>query len=119
MKRIIIALLSVVIALSVFSGCSSHDNGFETAQQTVSNITVGWNLGNTLDSNGEWIGLYSEGKPENYETAWGNPVTTPELMETVKAAGFNAVRVPVTWYEHIDENGEIDPMWIARCSGSG
>lgn len=69
MKKLIIALLSVIIALSAFSGCSSENDGFETAQQTVSNITVGWNPGNTLDSNGEWIGLYSEGKPENYETA--------------------------------------------------
>ncbi|MGN0688511.1 MAG: cellulase family glycosylhydrolase [Oscillospiraceae bacterium] len=87
---------------------------FETAVSAVENITVGWNLGNALDSCGEWIALYTEGKPENYETAWGNPVTTKELITAVKNAGFNSVRVPVTWAEHIDENGNINDEWLDR-----
>ena len=87
---------------------------FESAEAAVENITVGWNLGNTLDSCGEWIGLYTEGKPENYETAWGNPVASRELITAVKAAGFNAVRVPVTWADHIDEKGSIDAEWLDR-----
>ena len=44
---------------------SLSQNNFESAQDTADNITAGWNLGNTLESNGDWIGLYSEGKPEN------------------------------------------------------
>lgn len=87
---------------------------FESAEAAAENITVGWNLGNTLDSCGEWIGLYTEGKPENYETAWGNPAASRELIAAVKAAGFNAVRVPVTWAEHIDEKGSINAEWLDR-----
>ena len=115
MKKIVIILSAVIIlTISITSFVIISANRFEDAQQTADNIRVGWNLGNTLESNGEWIGLYSDGKPENYETAWGNPVTTPELIAAVKAAGFNAVRVPVTWCEHIDENGNIDSEWMSR-----
>lgn len=112
-KTKLLSVATILIAAAVFflSACSAES---ESARQTADNIRVGWNLGNTLESNGEWIGLYSEGKPENYETAWGNPVTSPELIAAVKQAGFNAVRVPVTWYEHIDENGNINAEWLGR-----
>lgn len=115
MKKIIVAIsLSVLFVVTSVILLLLHSAKFETASQAVDNIKVGWNLGNTLESNGEWIGLYTDGKPENYETAWGNPVTKPELIAAVKEAGFNAVRIPVTWYEHIDESGNIDPEWLAR-----
>ncbi len=86
----------------------------ESAQQAANNIQIGWNLGNTLESNGEWIGLYSDGTPYSYETAWGNPATTQELIGAVKAAGFNAVRIPVTWHEHMDNEYRIDEAWMNR-----
>ncbi len=114
MKKTII--VSVLVLSVIVSAVLLFYNSFrfETAEQAVDNIKVGWNLGNTLESNGEWIGLYTDGKPENYETAWGNPVTTPELISAVRSAGFNAVRIPVTWYEHIDANGNIDAEWLDR-----
>ena len=55
-------------------------------------IFSGWNLGNTLDS-------WSSGS--GHETIWGNPFTNQELMNGVKAAGFNIIRIPVTWMGHI------------------
>lgn len=85
-----------------------------SADKAVSNITAGWNLGNALDSTGDWIAKYSGGKPERYETAWGNPVTTKALITEVKSAGFNAVRVPVTWADHIDKKGSINKEWLDR-----
>ncbi|MBQ4165404.1 MAG: glycoside hydrolase family 5 protein [Oscillospiraceae bacterium] len=115
MKKIIVIIAAAVVCLAAVGTvllCGKH----ETASDAAKNITVGWNLGNTLDSNGDWIGMYTDGLPENYETAWGNPVTTPELIAAVKAAGFNAVRVPVTWREHIDESGNIDPAWLDRVT---
>ena len=51
-------------------------------------ITLGWNLGNSLDAPGS-------------ETAWGNPATTQELLDGVKAHGFNLVRIPITWTSFI------------------
>lgn len=86
------------------------------AGKVVNDINVGWNLGNTLDSHGEWIKQYTAGETADYETAWGNPVTTKEMIDAVKEAGFKAVRVPVTWDQHIDdENGfKIEEKWMNR-----
>ena len=47
-------------------------------------ISIGWNLGNSLDSPRE-------------ETGWGNPVINQAIMNGVKDAGFNIIRIPVTW----------------------
>ena len=85
---------------------------FETAAEAVKNMAVGWNLGNTLDSNSGdvnnmWIEKWSSRTPKDYETAWGQPVTKPELMKMMKEAGFNAVRVPVTWYPHMEAKFQL------------
>lgn len=119
MKRIaVILVFSTILVLSIFTTeyVSNKFRGvfFQTAFEMADNITAGWNIGNSLESNGEWIGLYSDGSPEKYETAWGNPPTTPELIKAVKEAGFNAIRVPVTWHEHLDENYNIDKEWLYR-----
>lgn len=85
--------------------------GFETAAECVANMRIGWNLGNSLDCTGVWI---SKSDSQNFETAWGNPVVTQELIHVVKESGFHAVRVPVTYLEKLDENGKVDEKWLAR-----
>ncbi len=91
------------------------DSGWEKASQAVVNMKTGWNLGNTLDSNGQWIADYTAGTPSDYETAWGQPVTRPELMTMFADAGFGAIRVPVTWYQHMDPNTyKVDEAWMNR-----
>lgn len=82
---------------------------FESATEAVSNMRVGWNLGNTFDSNSGdtqnmWIEHWTDRSPSAYETSWGQPVTKPELIKMMKEAGFNAIRVPVTWYPHMEAN---------------
>jgi len=78
------------------------------AQKIVKNIKVGWNLGNSLDCyNITW-------SVTDFETAWGNPKTTKQMIDTVKDAGFNAVRIPVSWTDHIDSDGNIDSLWLKR-----
>ena len=86
------------------------------AGRIVREIGSGWNLGNTLDAHGDWIAEYTEGRPEDYETSWGNPLTTKEMIFTIKESGFDAIRIPVTWAQHIDDQAgyRIDPSWMAR-----
>ena len=85
---------------------------FETAAEAVKNMKIGWNLVNTLDSYGvEDLGLT---KPQDWETCWGNPVTKPELIKMIRKAGFNTMRIPVTWFLHTDAQGNIDPAWMKR-----
>lgn len=114
LKKVLTFAVSTLILTAAMSVPVTAAKSFETAEKAVDNIKVGWNLGNALDSNGEWIGKYSDGKPSSYETAWGNPITTKKLIAAVKNAGFNAVRVPVTWAEHIDSSGNIDKEWLDR-----
>lgn len=54
---------------------------------------VGWNLGNTLEATGGIKG----NTVRDYETAWGNPVTTKAMIDGAKAAGFKSMRIPVAW----------------------
>ncbi|SHE71083.1 cellulase family glycosylhydrolase [Dysgonomonas macrotermitis] len=84
---------------------------WENAPTVVKNMKVGWNLFNTLDSYGSWITGTS---PSDYETAWGQIITKPELMKAVKDRGFNAMRIPVTWFPHLDENGKVNEAWMNR-----
>ncbi|MEB2784344.1 cellulase family glycosylhydrolase [Algoriphagus persicinus] len=70
--------------------------------ELASEMGIGWNLGNSLEAIGG-------------ETAWGNPKTTKELIEVIKAAGFKSVRIPVSWSKFTNaETYEIDPAWMAR-----
>ena len=80
--------------------------GFETAAACVKNMGVGWNLGNTLESNSGdvdnmWIEGFTSRRPTDYENAWGQTDATRALIHMFKEAGFNAIRVPVTWYPHM------------------
>lgn len=82
------------------------------ASALLEKIDIGWNLGNTLDSySGTELGK-NEGLSS--ETAWGNPKATQEMIDLVKDSGFNAVRVPVTWYNHMDSDYVIDKEWMDR-----
>lgn len=111
-KKILLAsLLLVGGALTASSAMP-----FETASDAVANMRLGWNLGNTLDSNSGdlenmWIEKWTDRTPIAYETAWGQPVTTPELFKMFKEAGFNAIRVPVTWYPHMEAKMDNDLKW--------
>ncbi len=82
----------------------------ESAKQAVVNMGLGFNLGNTLDANGAGTGH----APTDYETMWGQPVTTKAMIDFLKKEGFGSVRVPVTWYEHMDTNGVVDAAWMNR-----
>jgi len=52
-----------------------------TSNEIIKDMGIGWNLGNTLEACGDWIGGNTT---RAYETAWGNPVTTEEMIKGVK-----------------------------------
>ncbi|WP_049945115.1 glycoside hydrolase family 5 protein [Butyrivibrio sp. AC2005] len=82
------------------------------AWEIVSQMTIGWNLGNTLDAHEDSIKITDA--PSKQETCWGNPETTQEIIDAVLDLGFNTIRIPITWKAHIDENNNIDPAWMDR-----
>lgn len=94
---------------SIPAGTPMHDI---TSQQIVDDMRIGWNLGNSLDC------YNKEGELSAYdaETYWGNPVVTKQTIDAVKQAGFNAVRIPVSWTNHIGDDNTIDPEWLKRVN---
>lgn len=110
-KRSILVLTSVLIIVVVVSIAVSLFRMGEV--HFVSKLNAGFNLSNTLDSHGIDDRTAS---PHAYETFWGNPITTSEMIKAVKDAGFQTVRVPVTWYEHMDDNYMIDSAWMSRVN---
>ncbi len=91
-------------------------NSLAPAESVLTKIRAGWNLGNTLDAmkRGAQPGEYVP--PLEAETAWRNPPATRTLFRAVKDAGFDAVRLPVTWTQHIDQDNRVDPRWMDRVA---
>ena len=105
MKKRFTTILGLLLTLCI----QAQAQEFESATDAVKNMGVGWNLGNTLDANGTGISDVVQS-----ETYWGQPVTQPELITMMKDAGFGAIRVPITWYAHIDGDGNVDAAWMKR-----
>ena len=113
-KRIFTVGTATVMLLSgmtIFSTTGSAAQNM-TAEDITESMTIGWNIGNSLDATGSY----------NHETSWGNPKVTKELIDAVKAKGFNTIRIPTTWYPEVttstDENGNpvytIKEEWMNR-----
>lgn len=77
--------------------------GMESDAMTMaSRIRLGWNIGNTLEAIGG-------------ETAWGNPLVSNELIQLVKASGFDAIRIPAAWDQYANQTtAKIDSAWLNR-----
>ena len=96
-------------------GIHAQNTEFESATEAVKNMKIGWNLWNTLESVVQLEEIWFDpAEWQGWETAWGNPITKPELMKMMRKAGINAIRVPVTWYLHMDANDQVDPVWMKR-----
>ena len=138
LRKLFAAMLSLTLCMGVLAGCGDSssssqagsgsdsassgstesgadtkekDNSIKpfkdtTAWELVKDMKVGWNLGNTLDA--------TNASDVTAETSWGNPVTTKLMFDAVKDAGFNVVRVPVSWGTHMDSDYKVDPAWMSR-----
>lgn len=81
-----------------------------TTAELVKDMGLGINLGNTFESSGIRVSSVQE-----YETAWGSPVITKEMIQGYKDAGFDTLRVPVAWSNMMQARTyEISPEYIAR-----
>lgn len=109
-------------ASTLHSSSSSEGVGesIPTAQQWNKDV-VGWNLGNAFEcsapgQDGESMQIGNPDGSIHAETAWGSPVVTKKVIQAVKKAGFNAIRIPIRWQCHITnaQAMSIDKAWIAR-----
>lgn len=115
MKRMNVWVLALGMMLTLV-GCeqkqATKSVEFESAADAVKKMTAGWNLGNTLDAFDTDL---APGLPTDaYETCWGEPVAEEFLIKQFKEKGFDVVRVPVTWWQHMDDEDTVDSVWMAR-----
>lgn len=121
MKKRIISLLTAFCMVCTTLLCisasaestaadNSADNGIMredfTANDAVNEMGLGLNLGNTMEaydatncerSSYKWPPIVGSNKATDYEHCWGAPTTTQAMIDGIKAAGFNTVRIPVFW----------------------
>jgi endoglucanase len=112
-KIIIIAMYAPSVEISISQGAAypSYNTNFvdpditgveKNATELAAGMDIGWNIGNSLEV-------------PNSETGWGNPRTSKALIDAVKAAGFNTVRIPCAWNSYADpKTAKIKDTWLAR-----
>ena len=99
-------LLAVALLCASALGEESGEGGL-TAAEFSRILGNGINLGNTLEACDANKGPFSD-DPLAFETFWGQPVTSPEMLQGMKSAGFDTVRIPVAWMTNATRLGEGD-----------
>lgn len=139
MKKSTAFILSAIVAFTMLCGCGSKEGSTAsentetlsasvqsgemrdiTSMELVKDMGLGWNLGDTLDAcqaDRDGDGKVNEHAPEGEkpdETLWGNPKATKELFTALKEDGIKSIRIPVTWRDHMDGDGNVDEEWMSR-----
>lgn len=129
LKKTVAVGITVLMGISLLTACSdekttetAEDYSSLTSMELVGKMSIGYNLGDTLDvcqADRDGDGTLDEHAEDGEsvdETLWGNPKAAKELFETLKEDGINAVRIPVTWRDHLGDapDYEIDSEWMER-----
>ena len=120
MKKLISLILILALVGTLFTGCqeklpdetttaptgTTETTGDDTPDYMNSSLTAlelvhlmgnGTNLGNTMEACDTGLGSIFKDDPSYYETCWGQPETTKEMIQGMKEAGFDTLRLPVAW----------------------
>lgn len=114
-------IASTVMAFSALSASSFTINADSSGimrdistMELVRDMGIGINLGNTMESCGDWIGQWGDGTVSSYETAWGSPVITQNMIQGYADEGFGVLRIPVAWSNMMGDNYTINSQYISR-----
>ena len=91
-----IARIGTVCCAIALAGSTAF--ALPTAKEIQAKMGMGFNIGNSMEV-------------PNNPTAWGNPFPTQALLDSVKAAGFNTVRIPCAWDSHTS-GGKVTETWL-------
>lgn len=107
-EKLIPAALSIALMFSAFPiNVSAETNSPEpmrdiSTTELVHDMGIGINLGNTMEACGDWI---NGNNVAAYETSWGSPLVTKEMIEGMAKEGFGVVRIPVAWSNLMAQDG--------------
>lgn len=109
--KITAALLAAALSVCCMTGCNAKAGEMRdmSTAEIVREMGVGINLGNTFEScgmNGNTVTAY--------ETGWGSPVITQEMIQGYADCGFGVLRVPVAWTNMMTGDYDINADYLAR-----
>ncbi len=130
------AVLSAMLALNGCSGKTASNSGgtseaasaettegaADTEENNMTSLEViramgnGINLGNTLEAYNHQAYINGSSATSG-EIVWGQPRTTQEMIQGMKAAGFDTIRIPIAWTNGMNyESGDytIDSALMDR-----
>ena len=90
-----------------------YDIPQNAALEFTQNMRLGWNIGNTLDATDD-SGVLADDL--SLESACVGPKKTPELINSMKPAGFNTILVPISWHYHVVENYTVYEPFMNRIN---
>ena len=126
MKKLCAVLILLMMGGCCMIGCCADETNAQvpalgTARRPIpendamaylKQLGVGWNLGNTFDAIKQ--GWNANADEMTLETVWCGIETSEAMFKAVRAAGFSTVRIPVSWHDHVDQNGIISQRWLSR-----
>ena len=95
MKKGLILLLTAALLLAAMPAMA--EDAPSSSIELTHRMGNGINLGNTMEACDASLRGVVDGEPAYYETLWGQPVTTREMIRWLKESGFDTIRIPVAW----------------------
>lgn len=130
--RFLSLIVCTAMLLTTACGAKKSENTKDdekpiTASFAAKDMQLGINLGNTMEAyyatdnekvTYKWIETVGSNTPKDYETFWGAVETTQEVIDGMKDAGFNTVRIPVFWGNMMGNDGTytINKDYIKRVA---
>ncbi|WP_026665751.1 glycoside hydrolase family 5 protein [Butyrivibrio sp. FC2001] len=109
LMSLITGFASGLIRIHAYSKTSDESDLF------IKELGSGYNIGNSLDAC-DWSKMFTNTNGNSTETSWGTPAISEEFIKVLEEQGFGTIRVPVTYMNHIDKDGNIDAKWLDRVA---
>lgn len=111
-RKVLSVLMAAVMLVSALplTASAAVELPENEAVAFVDRLGSAWNLGNAFDAvDCTWLS-----NELDYESGWCGAKTTEKLIKAIKDMGFDTIRIPVSWHNHVDEKNNISAKWMAR-----
>ncbi len=117
-KKVPLIITIIIIAVLLFAAALSGIIRIHPKRQVpgensefIQKLGVGFNIGNSLDVC-DWDSMFVNKYGLETQTLWWGPLITEDYVRMLSDKGFGVIRLPVTYMNHIDEDGNVDPLLL-------